>query len=284
VGLDASEAHRDVAFCSYVLLESAPEVLIVPDATKDPRFMGNPLVIGEPFIRFYAGTPIILNGVKIGTLCIIDTHPRRNKQFGEKEALMLQDIAAMVTALVREQHRDVMQIQADLAKLAMNVLNGISQPLKALTKEGGDVGQALKVLRSTDGSWDTSMPPADAKVQLQALNRSLSSFSTAVQSMDKALEQNLKTVENLLGEVSSTTDYSKLICPTTTPSLNVTPRIPKPTSSVSTIGFSPTEMLTIASNLVGKFIVASTLAIIGRNKRQSGSHDTSSAVVLPLAT
>jgi hypothetical protein len=88
-----------------VLLESAPEVLIIPDAKEDPRFCMNPLVEGFPFIRFYAGAPLLVNGVKIGTLCIIDTKPRSSSDFGDKEAEMLQDITAMVTVLVNERHQ-----------------------------------------------------------------------------------------------------------------------------------------------------------------------------------
>jgi GAF domain-containing protein len=93
VGLEVSETHRDVAFCSYVLLESAPDVLIVHDATQDPRFSSNPLVLGFPHIRFYAGAPLRINNIKIGTLCVIDQVSRGADRFGEREALMLQDVA-----------------------------------------------------------------------------------------------------------------------------------------------------------------------------------------------
>ncbi len=101
-GTDVSETPRDIAFCSYVLLESAPDVVVVRDATQDPRFQSNPMVHGFPHIRFYAGTPLRVNGVKLGTLCIIDMAPRNAEQFGDREASMLQDIAAMLSALIVE--------------------------------------------------------------------------------------------------------------------------------------------------------------------------------------
>lgn len=49
----------------------------MPDATQDERFAANPLVIGEPFIRFYAGAPLIyLRNIRLGGLCLLDPHPR----------------------------------------------------------------------------------------------------------------------------------------------------------------------------------------------------------------
>ena len=56
VGVDATETHGDVAFCSQAILEPGP--LIVPDASLDPRFADSPLVAGDPRVRFYAGIPL----------------------------------------------------------------------------------------------------------------------------------------------------------------------------------------------------------------------------------
>jgi GAF domain-containing protein len=75
VGLDVAETGRDVSFCGHAIMSR--DVLVVPDATLDPRFAANPLVTGAPHIRFYAGVPLTLeNGHVIGTLCAIDTRPR----------------------------------------------------------------------------------------------------------------------------------------------------------------------------------------------------------------
>ena len=74
-GIDVDETPRPTSFCAHAMLEMAP--MEVPDATLDPRFTDNPLVTGEPNIRFYAGAPLVsVEGAPLGSLCIIDTEPR----------------------------------------------------------------------------------------------------------------------------------------------------------------------------------------------------------------
>ncbi len=75
VGTDLQKTSRPDAFCDHLI--RSDEVLVVPDARQDPRFAANPLVTGPPFIRFYAGAPLIyLQQIRFGALCLLDPEPR----------------------------------------------------------------------------------------------------------------------------------------------------------------------------------------------------------------
>lgn len=74
-GLDVSETPRETSFCQHAMLQDT--ITVVPDATLDARFADNPLVTGEPFIRFYTGAPLVTGqGVPLGALCVIAREPR----------------------------------------------------------------------------------------------------------------------------------------------------------------------------------------------------------------
>ncbi|WP_227520507.1 GGDEF domain-containing protein [Marinobacter sp. LV10R510-11A] len=91
-GLDVTETPRSVAFCDHAIRQD--QIFVVEDATQDPRFRNNPLVLDSPHIRFYAGMPVYEpSGFKIGSLCIIDDKPR---QFSEKDLDVLRTLATML--------------------------------------------------------------------------------------------------------------------------------------------------------------------------------------------
>jgi GAF domain-containing protein len=75
VGLDLQETPRAQAFCTHAIMQ--PEMFVVQDAAEDDRFSKNPLVTGNPHIRFYAGAPLATaEGHLLGTMCVLDRKPR----------------------------------------------------------------------------------------------------------------------------------------------------------------------------------------------------------------
>jgi class 3 adenylate cyclase len=110
-GLEVEQTPRNTSFCGHAILQDGP--LIVPDARRDTRFAGNPMVVGEPFARFYAGQPLRSpNGYKVGTLCLIDKKPR---QFSADESELLVNLAALVE---REfELADAMALRAEAEEL-----------------------------------------------------------------------------------------------------------------------------------------------------------------------
>lgn len=85
VGVQIRETPKETSFCAHAIQQE--DLFIVPDTLKDPRFKDNPMVLGEPHIRFYTGAPIVNeDGFALGTLCVIDRQPRELDS-EQKEAL-----------------------------------------------------------------------------------------------------------------------------------------------------------------------------------------------------
>ena len=92
IGLDISETARDISFCTYAIEHE--EVMVIPDATLNPAFKNNPLVLQDPNIRFYAGCPVHADtGSRLGTLCLIDREPR---EFSRHDEAVLRHAAQMI--------------------------------------------------------------------------------------------------------------------------------------------------------------------------------------------
>ena len=105
--------------------------MVVLDAKKDPRFKSNPLVLGAPFIRFYAGAAIYIEDVKIGSFCIIDDMAR--EEFSAKEQISLMDIASIVTKMITIRRKKLLDRESDLARLGMSIVFAVKPPLQSLT-------------------------------------------------------------------------------------------------------------------------------------------------------
>ena len=109
VGLDIPETPRSVAFCAHAI--ESHGVMVVEDATQDPRFAKNPLVTGNPEIKFYAGAPLTTDdGYRLGTLCVIDRVPRT---LTADQQSVLRDLAAVVV-----DELELRRANAELRRLA----------------------------------------------------------------------------------------------------------------------------------------------------------------------
>jgi PAS domain S-box-containing protein len=123
VGLDAAETPRGVSFCGHAILQEG--IFVVPDALEDPRFADNPFVVGDPFVRFYAGYPLRSpEGHRVGTLCVLDRRPR---QLTDADLTTLHDLGSWVElelgTIERDKARDT---ERRLMTLLASVGDGIA--------------------------------------------------------------------------------------------------------------------------------------------------------------
>ena len=119
-GFEPHGTARDISFCGHAILSDEP--MIVPDAARDRRFAGNPIVLGQPHVRFYAGVQLYsVDRMKIGTLCVLDHRPRTVE---DADLECLRDLARMVEQLIY--HRQLaMAAQSLQAQLGSDVGDGI---------------------------------------------------------------------------------------------------------------------------------------------------------------
>ncbi len=100
-GIDVSETPRDVSFCAHAI--HGDEILVINNALHDDRFRNNPLVQQAPYIRFYAGSPLVSKeGYKLGTLCAISGEPREGLR--EEERVFLRSMASIVSTLLESRN------------------------------------------------------------------------------------------------------------------------------------------------------------------------------------
>lgn len=130
-GLEMSETPREQSFCAHAL--AGTDLLVVPDTHTDPRFATNPLVTGDPHLRFYAGAPLsTADGHVLGTLCVLDTEPR---ELTEMQRTHLRILSAQVVSQleIRKQSRQLArEVDARLAAHAAlreqeRMLDGVLQ-------------------------------------------------------------------------------------------------------------------------------------------------------------
>lgn len=130
VGLGAHETHRDIAFCSHAILQE--NVFEVCDTQLDERFADNPLVTGEPNIRFYAGAPLVTSsGLPIGTLCVIDPAP---KHLTDDQTFALKTLAKQVISQLemRLHNRHLARMQKQQEHIFATISHDLRSPFNGI--------------------------------------------------------------------------------------------------------------------------------------------------------
>jgi len=124
-GLDIKETHRNLSFCAHAIHKN--DVMVVCDTLQDERFFDNPLVTGDPYIRFYAGMPLITKeGYKLGTLAVIDRVPRN---LNEQQLKSLRILGKQVVSLLNQRS----QVQEKMAEIR-DIFERISDAFVAVDK------------------------------------------------------------------------------------------------------------------------------------------------------
>lgn len=131
VGIDAVETPRSVSFCAHAIC--GDEFFLVPDARADERFASNPLVTGDPHIRFYAGMPIAdPDGHNLGTLCVIDRQPR---QLEESSRVALRVLARQAGSLIQiRQQMEALRAAAERQAAIEDRLREVNRRLQEMVR------------------------------------------------------------------------------------------------------------------------------------------------------
>ena len=130
IGLEATETNLEVSFCQHAIKDDA--LFEIPNALNDERFKNNPLVVGAPDVRFYAGTPLkSSSGFNVGTLCVIDKIPR-NLTKEQKEGLETLGKQVITQLELRERNREL-KIEFDKLKQAQEEIFTLYKTQHAIT-------------------------------------------------------------------------------------------------------------------------------------------------------
>ncbi len=216
-GLAISETPRDFAFCAHTILQA--EVMVVTDAAKDPRFARNPLVMGDPHIRFYAGAPLITTeGYALGTICVLDSKPRQLKpeQITALAALARQVVSQLDQRLaiqsIDETLDQLQQAQgqlvhaeriAALGQMVAGVAHEINNPLGFINgsidlarQYGADLIELLQLYRNKYGEQDQEIAQTIKAVDLDFITEDLVDMLDAMQVGTTRMTEIVRSLRN----------------------------------------------------------------------------------------
>lgn len=188
-GLGKREGRRAISFCGHALVSE--EILVIPDTKKDPKFAKNPMVLGKPYIRFYAGVPLrSADGQRVGVFCIKDIQPGK---FDDKKQALLKSLASW-------------------AELELNV-HELSSALEARNKaekQTVELNEALKLINKTirhDILNDLTVVKVDLELYLNKKRG-----EQIVRDASRVVERSVKFIQQMR-EVESAVSVGALLKP-----------------------------------------------------------------------
>jgi hypothetical protein len=187
IGVDWTDVGRNDSFDAYTVLTESSEVYVVPDVANDKRFQECDLQFRGSPIRFYAGAAIIVDDVKIGALCVLDTEPHLDFSLEDKENLL--DMCVGVSQLAQERRQRSLDLDVERANIVVSMMHNLRTPMTTLNFATSLLtAEALK-LRPTasedtadddDGSDDgNTMAPAPSAINKSAYLNTPAAFHVA---------------------------------------------------------------------------------------------------------
>lgn len=150
LNMDVTEAPLSEAFCTLCYLNRYLPIFVIKDTLTEEIYATHPHVVGYPFIRFYAGASILINGVKVGVLCVFDQQSRPEFSIEQQEILV--DLAQCVRDLVLFRRCELFEAASHCVPLHQSVLRIIREPLTHATVSKEWIADILKQIRLTNSS------------------------------------------------------------------------------------------------------------------------------------
>lgn len=251
IGVDIEEGDRDTSFCGHAIVQDEA-IMIVNDALEDQRFVDNPLVIGEPNIRFYAGYPLVSpSGYKLGTLCVIDRVPR---SLTAEQELTLRTLGNQVVKL----------FELRLRNKEIEAKNTLLEDQKIQLQESATVqSKIISII-----AHDVRGPVTSLKTMIELTkSKSLTEAETAtlLDMLDKQLDGTLDMLTNLVDWGSMLLKKGKLLITSVNIS-TVVERIFKNLSSMAQLkgnqfqNFLPEDAAVMADENTLRFILRNIIS------------------------
>jgi hypothetical protein len=181
-GLEAKETARDISFCGHAILQD--QLFEIPDSSSDDRFNDNPLVVGGPNVAFYAGVPLFTaNKLAMGTLCVIDSKPKKLTDFQRRVLLVLGN---QVSHLLEMRRLTNLLSEAKALEAALAVVATFNH----------EINNPLMIAMGLFGSNKKHLP----EVAAEKISDSLKRIDNCVRKINLSLRENGIEYEDYYGE------------------------------------------------------------------------------------